>query len=78
VIRAGMSATEDEIRGWLAERVAKWWLPDRVVFVRCDPSHGRRQISQARSARALRGAPDGLIKTYHLLHHFKNEQRWFG
>ena len=24
--------TEAELRTWLAERVAKWWLPDRVVF----------------------------------------------
>lgn len=33
VRKAGASAGRDEILGFLAERVAKWWLPDDVVFV---------------------------------------------
>jgi len=40
VLREGMSGTEDEIRGWLAERVAKWCLPDRIVFVEAIPRTG--------------------------------------
>jgi len=40
VLREGMAGTEDEIRGWLAERVAKWWLPDRIVFVDVIPRTG--------------------------------------
>lgn len=33
VRKAGASAGRDEILGFLAERVAKWWLPGDVVFV---------------------------------------------
>jgi len=34
VIRAeGSKLTRDEILGWLEGRVAKWWIPDDVVFV---------------------------------------------
>ena len=30
----GPAATKDEILAFLAERVAKWWLPDDVLFVK--------------------------------------------
>jgi len=33
VARNGSSPTRDEVLGYLASRVAKWWLPDDVVFV---------------------------------------------
>jgi fatty-acyl-CoA synthase len=33
VLREGESATKDEIVAFLDGRVAKWWLPDDVVFV---------------------------------------------
>ncbi|MYN03584.1 long-chain-fatty-acid--CoA ligase [Pseudoduganella sp. DS3] len=33
VAREGCSPTRDEVLGYLASRVAKWWLPDDVVFV---------------------------------------------
>jgi len=33
VVRPGETVTKDEIRQWLGGRVAKWWLPDDVVFV---------------------------------------------
>ncbi len=33
VLRKGHSATRDEILEYLAGEVAKWWLPDDVVFV---------------------------------------------
>jgi fatty-acyl-CoA synthase len=33
VPRHGSSPTRDEVLGYLASRVAKWWLPDDVVFV---------------------------------------------
>ena len=39
-LRDGSAASEDELRGWLAERVAKWWLPDRIVFVDAIPRTG--------------------------------------
>ena len=40
VLREGMAAAEDEIRDWLGERVAKWWLPDRIIFVDVIPRTG--------------------------------------
>jgi fatty-acyl-CoA synthase len=33
VLREGQTATKDDIVGFLDGRVAKWWLPDDVVFV---------------------------------------------
>jgi fatty-acyl-CoA synthase len=33
VLREGQTATKDDIVGFLDGRVAKWWMPDDVVFV---------------------------------------------
>lgn len=33
VLKEGHAATADEIRAFLSDKVAKWWLPDDVVFV---------------------------------------------
>ncbi|MDT4863187.1 3-methylmercaptopropionyl-CoA ligase [compost metagenome] len=33
VLKAGRTASKADLRDFLAERVAKWWLPDDVVFV---------------------------------------------
>jgi fatty-acyl-CoA synthase len=33
VRRPGVSVEVDELRTWLEERVAKWWLPERWTFV---------------------------------------------
>jgi fatty-acyl-CoA synthase len=33
VLKEGESVTPTELRDWLAERVAKWWLPERWAFV---------------------------------------------
>ncbi len=30
--REGESVTEESMRHFLAERVAKWWLPDAIIF----------------------------------------------
>jgi fatty-acyl-CoA synthase len=40
VVRDGMAASEDELRLWLGERIAKWWIPDRVVFLEAIPRTG--------------------------------------
>lgn len=32
-LKGGQSATPQELLDYLAERVAKWWLPDDVAFV---------------------------------------------
>ncbi len=39
-LRAGTETDEAALRAWLAERVAKWWIPDRVVFVDALPRSG--------------------------------------
>jgi acyl-CoA synthetase (AMP-forming)/AMP-acid ligase II len=31
---------EDELRAWLGERIAKWWIPDRVMFLDAIPRTG--------------------------------------
>ena len=33
VLKPGASATPDELRAYLGERVARWWLPERWAFV---------------------------------------------
>ena len=33
VRRPGGSVEADELRSFLRERVAKWWLPDRIEFI---------------------------------------------
>src|SRR5205809_514074 len=33
VIAEGQSVTPDELRQYLAERVAKWWLPETFAFI---------------------------------------------
>ena len=33
VLKAGQSATAEELRDFLAPQFAKWWLPDRIEFV---------------------------------------------
>jgi fatty-acyl-CoA synthase len=33
VVKPGEEITKDELLEWLAPKVAKWWLPDDVVFI---------------------------------------------
>ena len=40
VVRDGAVASEVELQMWLAERIAKWWIPDRVVFLDAIPRTG--------------------------------------
>jgi fatty-acyl-CoA synthase len=37
VLRPEQSATADEIKAFLSDKVAKWWLPDEVLFVESLP-----------------------------------------
>jgi fatty-acyl-CoA synthase len=37
VLRPGETATAEELRAFLAERVAKWWLPERWTFIDAVP-----------------------------------------
>ena len=41
-----MAVSGEELRGLLAERVAKWWLPDAVEFVDEIPHTGTGKISK--------------------------------
>ena len=33
VVAEGQALTAEELQGFLEERVAKWWLPDDIVFI---------------------------------------------
>ncbi|HTC81017.1 MAG TPA: fatty acid--CoA ligase, partial [Acidimicrobiia bacterium] len=33
VLKEGESASPEELKGFLADRVAKWWLPERWTFI---------------------------------------------
>ena len=44
--RAGKEVTGDEIKQYLADKVAKWWLPDDVVFVDEIPHTATGKISK--------------------------------
>jgi fatty-acyl-CoA synthase len=59
VLHAGAHDDERALRDWLAARVAKWWLPDRIVFIDAIPRTGvgkflKRQLRE-RYADLLRG-----------------------
>lgn len=40
VSRHGSGITEDELLAFLSDKVAKWWLPDRVIFIEEIPKTG--------------------------------------
>jgi 3-(methylthio)propionyl---CoA ligase len=40
VLREGADLSEESLKQWLSDRVAKWWVPDRVVFVDALPLTG--------------------------------------
>lgn len=37
VVRSGVTLTAEELRDYLSERVAKWWLPERWAFIEAVP-----------------------------------------
>jgi len=40
VLRPGADLNEETLKAWLSDRVAKWWIPDRVVFLDALPLTG--------------------------------------
>ena len=46
VRRQGAEVTADDIRGFLADKVAKWWLPDDIAFVDELPHTATGKISK--------------------------------
>ena len=47
VRKPGQALEKDEILAFLAERVAKWWVPDDVVFVESLPVGGTGKVQKA-------------------------------
>ena len=45
--KPGQEVTKEEILGFLAERVAKWWVPDDVVFLDALPVGGTGKVQKA-------------------------------
>ncbi|MDQ7808770.1 long-chain fatty acid--CoA ligase [Amycolatopsis sp. A133] len=46
VLREGSTATDEEVLAHITPMVAKWWLPDEVVFVTSLPKTGTGKISK--------------------------------
>jgi fatty-acyl-CoA synthase len=40
VLKPGAEATQEELVAYLSDKVAKWWLPDRVLFIDSVPKTG--------------------------------------
>jgi fatty-acyl-CoA synthase len=40
VLREGATSDETAIQAFLEERVASWWIPDRIVFIDQIPKTG--------------------------------------
>ncbi len=57
VVAGGAEVTEDDLRAHLSERVAKWWLPDEIVFVDEIPKTGTGKFEGG--PRSVRGSVDG-------------------
>lgn len=56
VRRPAHAVTADEVLAFLAERVAKWWLPDEVVFVEALPYTATGKVQKVK-LRELYAAP---------------------
>ncbi len=46
VLKEGQSATKEEILGYLEGKVAKWWMPDDVIFVGAIPHTATGKIQK--------------------------------
>ncbi|GHD46145.1 long-chain-fatty-acid--CoA ligase [Thalassobaculum fulvum] len=46
VLKEGQTATADDIRAFLSDKVAKWWLPDDVLFVEELPHTATGKLSK--------------------------------
>ena len=54
VLKEGESASVDDLKGFLAEKVAKWWLPERWSFIDEVPEDLGRQVRQEGAPGPLR------------------------
>ena len=55
VLKKGESPTREEMLGFMEGKIAKWWMPDDVVFVERDPAYRDRQDPENRAARPVQG-----------------------
>ena len=55
VRRAGAQVTGDALRAYLSERLAKWWLPDEVVFVDSLPHTATGKLLKTRLREQFKG-----------------------
>ena len=55
VRRPGMDVTRQELLGWFAGKVAKWWTPDDVVFADSLPVGGTGKIQKNKLREAYAG-----------------------
>ena len=67
VLKPGASATPDELREFLAPKVARWWLPERWAFVDELPktSVGKLDKKVIRADYAAREVPRGGVEPQH-------------
>jgi fatty-acyl-CoA synthase len=49
--------TREELLAWLAPRVAKWWLPDDVVFLETLPKTSVGKLAKRELREKLAGHP---------------------
>jgi fatty-acyl-CoA synthase len=54
VPRPGELPTRDELLSWLDGRIAKWWIPDDVVFVEQIPLTATGKVSKVELRRKFR------------------------
>jgi fatty-acyl-CoA synthase len=54
VVKDGATLTPDQVRAWLAPRVARLWLPDAVEFNRRDSQDIRGQVLEEGSPQPFR------------------------
>ncbi len=47
VLKDGMTATEDELRAYLAEQFPRWWLPDRITCIDAIPKTGTGKFQKS-------------------------------
>ena len=55
VKRPGAEVTAEDLRGYLAQRLAKWWLPDDVVFVDSLPHTATGKLLKTRLREQFKG-----------------------
>jgi fatty-acyl-CoA synthase len=47
VLHPGRTLDEESVKGFLATKIAKWWLPDRIIFVPELPRTGTGKVMKA-------------------------------